>query len=869
MTARPDRWVVPGDESGTLAEHGGKAVGLHRLLGLGLPVPRFVTLTVDAYHACCPGGRVPARPDARLEGALKEAYRSLASGGKALAVRSSAVEEDGVARSWAGQLESHLNVRTPEALGQAVLACWRSLHGERADAYRDLRGGDAGAPGGDAMAVVIQEMLCPEASGVLFTLDPVTGNRDRMIVSAVFGLGEGLVSGALDADTYVVDRIGQVVQATVATKSERVVSAAGGGVRREVVAPERTDAPVLDARLLRELARRAARAEEAAGLPLDMEFAVQEGHPWFLQARPITAVPPHPGSHGGERRVWDNSNIVESYPGITLPLTFSFIRRAYHAVYWQFCRLLGLTEGEIRSNDHMLWNMLGLHRGRVYYNLGNWYRLVSILPAFRHNRRFMERMMGVTRAGGDDAQDRVSRSRGLIAAAMTAARAIYLQASLDRSVRRFHETFDRVHASFAALPYESMDAGDVLKEFRRVEQALLWRWKAPIVNDFSVMVFYGLLERLTVAWGVDPEGHFQNALLARQGGIESTEVSDRLEELADAVRADRSLRDAVLRSDPREVFGLVEGHAVCGPLLRAYMSRFGDRCVAELKLESRTMHDDPTPVMTALKASVRRGGDRGPRPRPSTGREAYAAVRHRLSPWKRPLYAWVLGRARRGIRNRENQRLARTRAFALVRRMMRQVGRRLAAAGVLDHWEDVFYLELDELMGLCDGTATLADLRPVVTARRREYRAFRDGSPPPDRFVTHGPVATAERVPEPAEPTEGADVLRGLAAYPGRVEGPAVVMLEPDAGAAIEGRILVTRQTDPGWVILFPGIAGLVVERGSLLSHSAIVAREMGIPTVVGVRGATEAIRSGDPVRLDGAAGTVEVGLPARAGDLS
>jgi len=679
----------------------------------------------------------------------------------------------------------------------------------------------------------------------------------------LFGLGEGLVSGLLDADTYVLDRSGDIVEATVVTKRERLTAAPGGGVLTEVVEPDRMDQPALEADMLCDLARRAARAEEAAGFPLDIEFAVVDGHLSFLQARPITAIPPHAKADEGVQRVWDNANIVESYPGITLPLTFSFIRRAYHAVYWQFCQLLGLSEDEIRTQDHMLWNMLGLHRGRVYYNLRSWYRLVSILPAFRHNRRFMERMMGVTQEGGNSAQDRVSRSRGLIAAATTAARALYLQASLDRRVRRFHETFDRVHASFAALPYESMESEEVLEAFRRVEAALLWRWRAPIVNDFSVMVFYGLLERLTVAWGVDSEGHLQNALVARQGGIESTEVSDRLEALADAVLEDSSLRAEVLGADRGDVFELVRGHSVCGPLLGEYMRRFGDRCVAELKLESRTMHDDPTPVMTALQASVRRGGGRSAKPRPATGEQAYAAVRHRLSPWKRPLYTWVLGQARRGIRNRENQRLARTRAFALVRRMLRQVGRRLAETGVLDDWEDVFYLELDELMGLCDGTATLTDPRALVAARRREYRAFQDGPAPPDRFVTRGPVATAHRLADHGGPPEGTGVLRGLAAYPGRVEGPATVMLEPDAAAPLEGRILVTRHTDPGWVILFPAIAGLVVERGSLLSHSAIVAREMGIPTVVGVRNATETIRTGDPVRLDGAAGTVEVGLPA------
>jgi pyruvate,water dikinase len=179
---------------------------------------------------------------------------------------------------------------------------------------------------------------------------------------------------------------------------------------------------------------------------------------------------------------------------------------------------------------------------------------------------------------------------------------------------------------------------------------------------------------------------------------------------------------------------------------------------------------------------------------------------------------------------------------------------------LLESWEDVFFLELEELMSFCDGTATLVEPRALVTPRKQEFRRFEAAAPPPDRFVTHGTTVASQRIADgPAPDSEGLGALRGLTAYPGLVEEPAVVMLQPDTQVRLEGEILVTRQTDPGWVILFPSIGGLVVERGSMLSHSAIVAREMGIPTIVGVRGATEAIKTGDRLRMDAAAGTVQV----------
>jgi phosphoenolpyruvate synthase/pyruvate phosphate dikinase len=846
-------WVVRMDERPDPNRIGGKASGLFRLLELGLPVPRFAVLTVDAFRVCCADG-LPSDEPAALTATLDSIWSDLGRGSVPLAVRSSAIDEDSAERSWAGQMRTHLNVVDRAGLGRAVTDCWASLFSERATAYRALSG--AGRDGA-AMAVVVQEMVNPAASGVLFTLDPVSGNREKVMVSAVLGLGEGLVSGALDADTYLLDADGSILESTIVQKEEQLVLAQDGGVSTVAVAVKRGAEAALSADVLRSLCRHSRRAAEAAGVALDIEFAVQGGKVFYLQARPVTAVGA-PELTRENRLVWDNSNIVESYPGITLPLTFSFIRRAYHAVYWQFCELLGLGEDEIRANDHMLRNMLGLHRGQVYYNLRNWYRLVSILPGFRHNRRFMEGMMGVSEEGGDPDVDTVSRARGVFALVPTGLRALRLQLTLDRRVRRFHRTFERVHAEFAALPYEEMAPHAVMSEYRRVERALLWRWKAPILNDFSVMIFYGLLKRLTVAWNLDPEGNLQNALVAGQGGIESAEVSDKLEELARGIAGDEALRAALLAASPREAIALVRDHPEHGPGFARYMERFGDRCVAELKLESQTMHDDPTPLIAALQGALRRGGSE--RAGEAEGSRNEKAMLGKLGPARRLAYRWVLRRATRGIRNRENQRLARTRAFALVRRMMRAVGARLAESGIIESSDDVFYLELEEIMRLCDGTSTLRDPKPLVSARKREYDAFRSEPLLPDRFVTYGPASVAEPVQEAGAEALSVDgALSGLGAYPGVVEREAAVLTEPDPGAGLDGHVLVTRQTDPGWVIVFPAIGGLVVERGSMLSHSAIVAREMRIPAVVGVKGATQVIRTGDTVRLDGAAGTVVV----------
>jgi pyruvate,water dikinase len=840
---------------------GGKASGLFRLLELGLPVPDFVVLTADAWREADAGDLAPV---------LDRAWEILGCGKRALAVRSSAIGEDGATHSFAGQMETVLNVTSRDALSAAVATCWESLHGERARVYR-AQAGEAELAG---MAVVIQHMVLPSAAGVVFTVNPASGRADELLASSVWGLGEGLVSGVLPADTFVLDRAGKLLDSTLADKAERIVPLAEGGTRLQPVPDAERKAPSLAAEQLAGLTGHALAAERAAGRPLDIEFAVADGELFFLQARPVTAFEPQARESDGNRQVWDNSNIVESYPGITQPLTFSFIRIAYHAVYTQFCQLLGLSAKEIRDHEHMLDHMLALINGRVYYNLMNWYRLVSLLPGFRWNKGFMEGMMGV--AQGEDATDEPEISwarRWLVEfprVLKVGLNAVRLQWRLPKMIKRFHADFDAVYQHYRRLDIESLPPHRCLEIFAELEQKILWRWRAPIVNDFSAMIFYGLLKKLTVSWGVDPAGGLHNALVSGQGDIESTEVSDQLVALAVHIRdTDAEFAARFMEAAPEAALRMLRAHTEFAPRLDAYLDRFGDRCVAELKLESTSMRDDPRFCVAMLQNYLRQPVLRDAT---ATGgesklcQEAEETVRTRLRGHftrfglpKLPLYRWVLHRARAAIRNRENQRLARTRAFALVRCLMRSIGANWSRQRLLDHAEDIFLLELSEIRAFVYGVSPSTDLRALVEHRRREYERYEALPQPPDHIVTHGSPYAGNALADQKDvaPAEGA--LRGLGACPGIVEAKAIVLFEPDVTLRLSGEILVTRQTDPGWVVLFPNIGGLVVERGSMLSHSAIVAREMGIPCVVGVENATDHIRSGASLRLDGGAGTVEV----------
>jgi pyruvate,water dikinase len=301
--------------------------------------------------------------------------------------------------------------------------------------------------------------------------------------------------------------------------------------------------------------------------------------------------------------------------------------------------------------------------------------------------------------------------------------------------------------------------------------------------------------------------------------------------------------------------------------IREYLDRFSHRCVQELKLEQPSLRDDPLPLFADIRAYIARPDVDFER---SLERDHLARVaagerlRKRLAwPLGLPsprllLLNWIVGRARRHVRDREQMRFARARVFGLARDLFTGVGRRLADVGHIDDPRDVFYLTADEACGVTRGTATTTDLRALVTLRKSEYRTYRDEPALPDRFETTGePTADIGHVLSRRSSAPPNGELRGIPCCPGIARGAARLVTSARGDALQVGEILVARETDPGWVTIFPLAAGILIERGSPLSHSAIVARELGIPTIVGVRGLTSVLSTGAVVEMDGGTGQI------------
>lgn len=799
---------------------GGKGAALHRLAVAGFDVPAFFVVSPRACRV--EGDVVTLVPE--LSSPLQQALESLGPG--PFAVRSSGRSEDGADHSHAGQFHTALDVPA-SGVETAICEVWASGASQSLARYREATNAvDAGAP-----AIVVQQMVPARAAGVAFSADPVSGMQGRCIVSAVAGLGEALVSGEADGEDWQVTPDGQVTD----SPQEPTVLTAGEAC---------------------EIAALAAQAEAHFGRPQDIEWALDGARLRMLQSRPITtALRPLPMADDA-LVVLDNSNIVESYPGIVSPLTYSFACYVYDRVYRAFVALLGVRPAEISANAPVFANLLARLDGRVYYNLGNWYRALALLPGFSRNRDHMETMMGVDEplpealrnsigpapaTGGKRLAETARMARVAVGLGWAALR---LPATRRRFMRRVERALE------TGPPPDRANLTELATTFRVIEADLLDRWDAPLVNDFLCMMAFGASRKLLERWAGPAGLALHNDVMIGQGDIVSAEPSRRIARMGRMV-AEAGLADDLL-ADGRVA---LVGHPEIEAEFASYLERFGDRCTQELKLESIPLDEDPSQLLAAIAASARRP----PAVQPDPAAQDWSGIMPGR-PFRRWFARCVTDYAKARVRDRENLRFERTRIFGHARRVFLAIGREFWAMGRLDTPRDIFLLTTGEVLGAIEGNALSHDLKAIVAFRRSEQRR-EDGQPdPPERIVGHG-AALSVGSREPAAATRQTGKLRsGTGCSAGRVTATARVIRDPRREHLLAGEILVARNTDPGWIAVFSNAAAIVVERGSLLSHSAIVARELGIPCVVGIKGATEWVRDGAVLTVDGETGEVRLG---------
>ncbi len=796
---------------------GGKGAGLARLSRAGFPVPPAVILPPRAAELVASGEPV----------AIEALMTALGASGIAtgpLAVRSSALDEDAEAASFAGQYETVLGVQIEDgAIRAAVARCLASAQSEGVAAYRAQT---EGTEIEGAMAVVVQRQLSPEVAGVAFTVDPATG-EDVVVVEAVAGLADRLVAGEVRGDRAVLRKgTWEILELTF------------------------TGAPVLASETAVEIAKAAEAVEAALGGPQDVEFAVAEGTVWMLQARPVTV----PATGGGWRsefdtetdatELWTSANVQEVLPGLLTPLSMTLFQELADHAYGEGYRRLKLLRKDERPK------FVGLFYNRAFLNVGAT-RLIaeramgSSGDAVEH--RFLGGEYREKPARGQSLELWWFRARSLPPVLMALAR---MGGAVNRLERQTLSLERKLRAKdLSTIPDERFDA---LRKRVAYFGADVFRVHLQ-VSGMAALGFDTVAREVRRVLGDEAEGQVP-ALFSGVTGVESAEIGIdtwELSRVAIATAVSGRLEEPGFEPlDQGLPLAWTETYT-------AFMEKHGHHGLNEMEASARPWRIDPAPVLGILRAYSGVAESESPEAVLQRQTEARLALTEEvvgaLPRFRRPGFRLQLGLAQRWVSQRERTKSVVVRATRTIDFIAPEVQRRLARKGVIREPDDLYFLTSGEVSdGLADRAEPGAHTARIL--RRRRERERNRQVRLPERF--HGHPAP---LMEDASHHEG-ETLRGTPVSPGVVTGRARVIIDPgEDGPMQAGEILVAPVTDAGWTPLFALATGLVVDMGSALSHGSTVAREYGLPAVVNVHDGTRRIRTGDLVQVDGTRGEVRI----------
>jgi len=854
-----------------LSQIGGKAFNLYRLKKYGFNVPDFVVIDQNELTKSIPAELKNQQNYSKIaayideveinQSVLDEVSSSIENAqDKLFAIRSSAVQEDGKQFSFAGQFESYLYVRF-EDIPSHLKMVWKSNFSHRVEEYQKNNHLESQY----GIGVIIQEMIDADVSGVGFGINPNTGIPDSKVICSVFGVGEGIVSGELNSDTFNMN--GDSIESILVNKPRAAQMLSSGKIDYTTIEEEKQDLPSLTDNQLSELKTILNELENKIGSPQDIEFALKDEVIHLLQTRPITAINKSKFKHDGKNRIiWDNSNIIESYPGVTTPLTFSYILDAYRQVYMQLALIFGVSKKKVAKNKGTFEHMIGLINGRVYYNLFSWYRMLALFPGYRLNARFMETMMGVKERFDLPKEDDSSKIIALFRTLLMGARIIGHMFSIKRQTKQYLKDVSNSIAEYKQLDLEKMSAFEIKEKWIEIEAYLTSKWRAPILTDSFAMFYFGKLQRQIEKYKISDNPNLHNDLLCGSQDIISVVPIHKSIALSTEISNNGTLKSIFTEHPPEEIWGILQSkeHVEFLSKVNAFIEEFGDRCVGELKLETISYKQEPSMFIATLKSFVIQkvttsssSSDIDQNLRLDAEKEVKKALKNK--PIKRFKLKTTIKKTRYLVSNRENLRFERTRVFGLTREMFTQIGREFEKSKVLNSYRDIFYLTKEEIFGFIEASSVDTDLISLTDMRKKEYQKYEEMEEAAERFTTFDAVNMGNDFFNTSIENILDGELSGVGCCPGIVKAKVRLVKHPKEVESLNGDILVTSSTDPGWVTLFPTASAIIVERGSLLSHSAIVSREMGIPCIVGVTGLLKTLKTGDLVEMDGSTGAIKI----------
>jgi len=713
------------------------------------------------------------------------------SGTRYFAVRSSAENEDSKDKSFAGHFYSAVGISKKDVFKEVskVQLSFGKMPG----------------------SVIVQEFIPSDTSGVMFS----EVGKTHVVINAITGLCVPVVSG--DAcDEYIFDKNGSLIDKTIPPKKDAQI------FRQGRIVSQKTSEESLNEAQIKELIRLAKKIQDFFGNPQDIEWCFLKGKLYVLQSRPITQTFDIKG-----KEYFDSANIAESYSGIVLPLTCSFAQLVYEQVYKDLLRMSGVSAKKIRQHSKIFENLLGFFYGRMYYNMNNWYHMAAFVPGYKRNKANFELM--ITSNVKQNITTPISPSLGLkisypfivlVKVCLFGLTSRYFKFIVEGELRKL-----RAH-DFGKLEYV-----ECIKLFNKLNSKLLRRWYIAIENDFFVMTYLGILKKLVDEKSLQELITFQS---------KATEQTGALREISKTAEAIKPLWDSVQSNDLKTFNDELAKNPNIGVLLESYLIKFGGRFANELKLESVGVDEDETKLLSVLKVY--------------SNYEPKVCKSNKdihLPFLKKIMVQIILGKFKKYASRREEFRLLRSNTFAVVRRLFRRIGELLAEKRILQHPDDVFYLQLDEILN--QESIKNKKISQIILQRKQDYNSFKNVKPP-----VH--FATSENALPAIQSLRSEDsITQGRPASPGIIRGKVKVFKEFSMPTKIDFDILVTSHTDPGWTSLIALSKGLIIEHGGVLSHASIVARELGIPAVIGATNAVDYLRDNQVVEINGSTGAINI----------
>jgi len=728
-----------------------------------------------------------------------------------LILRSSATGEDSSENSFAGIFES-VRLKDCSNIEQGLKKLLSSLNSKKLSFYIKSKK----IKEKPKLSIIVQEFVEGDVSGVMFS-STIKNGKKGVLINSNLGGASSIVEGK-DSDSFFLDERGVIVEKTKQGKNYSL-----------------TETQIKSLMLL------AKRIEDIFGRPQDIEFTIEDNKIYLLQSRPITK------EISKEILVWDNSNIAESYGGIILPLTSSYIKYAYKITYIDLARKSYVSEKKIKENEHLFDNLLGFFYGRVYYNMLSWYKMLTLYPGYERNKRNLDIMISAKSKAELDNQ--YKKNVSMYSKIRYYTGLFFRYPFFNKEVRDFKWLVKNYLLDFNKKDLSKLSSEELVKLYYSSVGKLLNKWSITVESDFLLMTYFGMLKKFCKRNNL--ENNFIQFISGIRNVISAKQVSY-LNELSKEFSEFKELIRLANQGDYKKCLKEIitkQEYSKLSKNIQNYSKEYGGRFANELKLETEDLDTNPEYIIKLLLLYSKN------RSKQDFNLES-SSKSLKLSLNKRVYLNYLLKKIKFYARQREEMRLLRAQSFSIARRVFYEIGKRFNKLGILSKPEDIFYLEVDEIIDYINKKPKNQSLIKIVIMRKKQYKEF-EKIELEDVFYTYGYSISSKFVKTSGKNED--NNFQGQGCSPGIVKGKVKIMKTfslPEKGTY---DIVVTKHTDPGWTPLFGLCKGIIVEHGGLLSHAAIISRELNLPCIIGLKNATKTFKEGQIITINGFTGEVTI----------